>query len=186
MSNQRSTIGVKQYLWEALTLNPDLYEDALSNQNAIKLARIVVILAALSHALGSSFIGLIYRPSLPLFILVFLINALIVLISYYFWTFTIWKLGQWMRLRPPAYKNLLAPIGLAHTPQILNFLTVIPLLGRPIEIGLSTWSLLAVMAAFKRGLNLNFWRTILICALGWLLVEVAIGVVQVIIQGLLE
>jgi hypothetical protein len=185
VSNQQSNIKVKKYLWEAVTLNPDLYEDALRNQNAIKLARIVVILAAVSYALGSSVIGLIYRPSLPLLIFVFLINGFVVLIGYYFWTFIIWKLGQWLHLRPPAYKNLLAPIGLAHTPQVLNFLTVIPLFGRPIEIGLSTWSLLAVIAAVKRGLDLNFWQAIVICASGWLLVEVTLGVVQVISQNLL-
>ncbi len=167
-------------------LNADLYEDARRDSKAIQLARIVVFLAAVSHALGSSVILLLYRASLPLLLLGLLINGVSLLAGYYFWSFTICKFGQWWQLSVPSYKDLLGPIGFAHTPQVLNFFTVVPLLGRPIEIGLATWSLLAAIVAVNRGLNISLWRAVVSCTIGWLIAQVAIGVVQVLVQGLLE
>jgi hypothetical protein len=78
----------------------------------------------------------------------------------------------------------LIPIGFAYAPQVLNFLTLIPLLGRPIELLLSVWSLLAVIVAVRQGLDIRTgWATV-ICLVGWPLVQVAIGFVQVFEQFL--
>jgi len=94
-----------------------------------RLARTIVILAAVSHALGSAVILLINRARLPVLVLALLIDGISVVGGYYFWTLTIWKIGQWLRRNSPSYGDLLSPIGFAYAPQVLNFLTLIPLLG---------------------------------------------------------
>lgn len=185
MKRKLSEMGIVKVLWEALTLNANFYEDAHQEPKADRLALIVVGLAALSHAVGSSVILLIYGVPLFLLIFAFVINGLSVVAGYYFWTFSILKLGRWLRLSLPSYEDLLGPIGFAHAPQALNFLTVIPLLGRPIEIGLAIWSLLAAIVAVNRGLDFNLGKTIVMCVPGWLFVQIAIGVVQIIVQGLI-
>ncbi|TVP61432.1 MAG: hypothetical protein EA343_14275 [Nodularia sp. (in: Bacteria)] len=172
-------------LWDALTLNTNFYEDAHENPQAVKIAQLVVFLAAIAHALGSILIPLLAQVSLPLLLLIFVINGLMVVVGYYFWTYTIWKMGKWWRLPLPTYRELLSPIGFAHAPQIFNFLTVVPLLGRPIEIVLATWSLLATIVAVNQGLNIKLRWAILICVIGWLLVEIAVGVVQIMVQWLI-
>ncbi|MBD2531864.1 hypothetical protein H6G97_20660 [Nostoc flagelliforme FACHB-838] len=186
MRNQPSTNGIRKVLWDVLALNANFYEDARRYPKAVKVAQVIVILAAIAHALGSVVIPLLAQVTLPLLLLIFAVNILSVVVGYYFWTFSIWKIGQQLQLPIHTYRELLIPIGFAYTPQILNFFTVIPLLGRPIEIGLSTWSLLAVIVAIKRGFNINLGRAILICLFGWLIVEIAIGVIQVIIQWLIN
>lgn len=81
---------------------------------------------------------------------------------------------------------MLSPIGFAYAPQVLNFLTLIPFLGRPIELVLSVWSLLAVIVAVRQGLDISTNWAALICLVGWPLIQVAIGLVQTFEQGLVR
>jgi hypothetical protein len=166
-------------LWKALALDGDFYENARNTPKNQRIARAIVILAAVSHALGSAAILLINRATLPMLVLSLLIDALSVVAGYYFWTLTIWKIGQWLKRDSLTYRDLLIPIGFAYAPQVLNFLTLIPLLGRSIELLLALWSLLAVIVAVRQGLDINTRWAAAICLVGWPLVQVAIGFVQV-------
>lgn len=166
-------------LWKALALDGDFYENAHNTPKNQRIARAIVILAAVSHALGSAAILLINRATLPMLVLSLLIDAVSVVAGYYFWTLTIWKIGQWLKRDSLTYRDLLIPIGFAYAPQVLNFLTLIPLLGRSIELLLALWSLLAVIVAVRQGLDINTRWAAAICLVGWPLVQVAIGFVQV-------
>ncbi|MEC4816000.1 MAG: YIP1 family protein [Scytonema sp. PMC 1069.18] len=170
----------------ALLLNASLYENARNTERIHRLALIIVTLAALSHAMGSAVIWIINRVSLPILLVGLLIDALSIVLGYYFWTFTIWKIGQWLKPIDPTYGDLLGPIGFAYAPQILNFLTVIPLLGRPIELILAAWSLLAVIVAVRQGLDISTRKSTLICLVGWPLIQILIGLLQVSEQQILR
>jgi hypothetical protein len=174
---------IKGNLWtvlrKALALNGDFYEHAQNTPKNQRIARTIVILAAVSHTLGSAVILVINRATLPILIFSLLIDALSVVVGYYFWTLTIWKIGQWLKRESLTYRELLIPIGFSYAPQVLNFLTLIPLLGRPIELLLAIWSLLAVIVAVRQGLDIKTRWAALICLVGWPLVQVAIGFVQV-------
>lgn len=139
----------------------------------------MVILAAISRALGSALILLINRATVPLLLLLLLLDCLSVVAGYYFWTFSIWQIGRWLKRRSLTYGDLLVPIGFAYAPQLLNFLTLIPLLGRPIELLLAVWSLLAIVVAVRQGLDIRTRRSVAICLVGWTLIQMAIGFVQV-------
>lgn len=179
MSGKNSKLNLGKTLREALTLDANFYEDAPNTPRTRRLARTIVILAAVSNTLGSAFILLINRTTLPLLVLALIINALSVILGYYFWTLTIWKIGDWFKPNHIAYRNLLIPIGFAYAPQVLNFLTLIPLLGRPIQLVLAIWSLLAVIVAVRQGLDISTNWAALICLIGWPLIQVAVGFVQV-------
>ncbi len=178
MDKNSAQAGIWQTICAALTLNAELYEHAQNTPKTHRLALTIVLLAALSRALGSSVILLLTRTTPIAFFLILCLNILSVIVSYYVWTFTIWKVGRWLRTDSPSYRALLSPIGFAYAPQILNFLTLVPLLGRPIELMLAVWTLLAVTVAVRQALDVRTRRAALICLLCFPLIQVVIGVIQ--------
>ena len=181
---QATGTGLWQTLWQALSLNGDFYENARHTAKNYRIAVTVAILAALSHALGSGIILLINLAPPRLMAVSLVIDILSVVGGCFFWALTIWLIGKWLNRNALNYGDLLVPIGFAYAPQALNFLTVIPLLGRPIELVLSVWSLLAVIVAVRQGLDISLnWATA-ICLVGWPVGQVAIGLIQFLEQRL--
>ena len=184
MKDEKSQASLCKILWNALALDGKLYNNADNTAKNYRIAQTIVILAAVSHALGSVLILLINRARLPILVMVLLIDSLSVVGGYYFWGLTIWKIEQRLRRDSLTYSKVLILIGFAYAPQVLNFFTLIPLLGRPIEIILAVWSLLAVIVAVRQGLDIRTGSATVICLVGWFLVQVAIGLVQVFEQFL--
>jgi Yip1 domain len=182
-AKSRPSTGLKTTLQHALALDGSFYDEAQYNPRNRQLALVIVVLAGVSHAIGSSIILIINRPIddqvtlLSLFVACFS-TGLTIVAGYYLWTFAIWKIGQWLKPIDPTYNDLLTPIGFAYAPQVLNFLTVIPLLGRPIQLVLAVWSLLAVIVAVREGLDIRTDRAVLLSLIFWLPLQVAIGAVQ--------
>lgn len=165
-------------LREALTLDPNFYEHIPINSKNRRFAQIVVLFAAISYSLGSAVIFLINRVPLPMLILRLLGSGIAVIVGYYFWTLTIWKIGDWFKPDHVTYRELMIPLGLAYAPQALNFLTLIPLLGQPIERVLAVWSLLAAIVAVRQGLDIRSSWAISICLVGWIPLQTVIGLVR--------
>ncbi|MFL9458259.1 YIP1 family protein [Tolypothrix bouteillei VB521301_2] len=186
INNKKPRKGLCNTLRYALALNDNFYENARNTQQNLRLALSIVILATVSHAIGSGVILLINRATVFILLTGLLIDAIAIVAGYYFWTFTIWKIGQWLKPINPTYGDLLIPIGFAYAPQVLNFLTLIPLLGRPIDLILALWSLLAVIVAVRQGLDITTRRATFICLVGWPLIQIGIGFVQVLEQQLVK
>jgi hypothetical protein len=104
------------------------------------------------------------------------------MIGYYFWVFTIWKVGQWFKSNPPTYQELLYPIGFAYSPQILNVITLIPLLGRPIELILAAWTLLAVMVVIRKAMTISTLWAALISLACFPVIQIVPIAIQVVAQ----
>ncbi|XHX79116.1 MAG: Yip1 family protein [Stenomitos frigidus ULC029] len=186
MSHPPSQQNFWSTLWHAIALQTDLYEHARNTPKTHRLALTIVLLAAISHMLGSAVILLINRASGLFLLLALLLDGLSVVAGYYVWTFIILKIGQWLKPIDPTYGDLLSPVGFAYAPQVLNVLTLIPLLGRPIELILALWSLLAVIVATREGLDLSTRRATFICLLSWTPIQLAIGSLQVLQQGIIK
>jgi len=179
----------RQFLYtikNALLLNPELYDNACHIPLNNQVSLIIVILAGISHALGSLFILLFNQASIYLLLLALLIDALSIIIGYYFWALTIWKVGQFIKLIDPKFNNLLSPIGFAYAPQLLNFLNLIPLLGRAIELILGLWSLLAVIIAVRQALHITTRKAAFICLIAWPLIQTAVGFIQILQQKVVQ
>lgn len=164
-------------LRNALLLNSHFYEAVERIPAGRAIALSIVLLAAFSHVLGSTFVLLINRVPLSLLVLALVLDGLSIVAGYYLWAFLVFKIGQWLKPIDPTYKDLLSPIGFAYAPQILNFLTLIPLIGRAIEFILSVWSLLAVIVAVRQGLDLRTRSAGLICLVGWIPIQFLIGLI---------
>ncbi|MBD1913199.1 MULTISPECIES: YIP1 family protein [unclassified Leptolyngbya] len=182
MSKQSLQKHLWATLWNAIALKANLYDNARNTPRNHRIALTIVLLAALSHMLGSSVILLINRASGQAFFLALLIDGLSIISGYYLWTLVILKVGQWLKPIDPTYGDLLSPIGFAYAPQVFNFLTLIPLLGRPIELVLAAWSLLAAIVATREGLDIKTRQAALICILGWVPIQIAIGFIQLLEQ----
>ncbi len=184
-SKVRST--PKRSLWltlrQALALNAHFYETTRDTPKNRQIALTIVLLATLSRLLGSLMILLINRAAIATLLIALILEGMLMVSGYYFWTFVVWKVGQWLKPIDPTYRELLSPIGFAYAPQVLNFLTLIPLLGYPIEAVLSVWSLLAVIVAVRQGLDIKTWQAALLSILGWVPLQLAIGVTQVFERG---
>lgn len=186
MSNKPSQQKVWNTLGNAIALKANLYENARNTPKTHRLALTIVLLAALSHLLGSAAILLINRASGLFLLLALLVDGLSVVAGYYLWTLIILKIGQWLKPIAPTYGDLLSPVGFAYAPQVFNFLTLIPLLGRPIELILAVWSLLAVIVATREGLDINTRRATFICLVSWTPIQIVIGFIQVWAQGMTQ
>ena len=186
MKGEDSITGLRATLWNALSLNANFYEKTPYTRRTKRIALTIVILAAVSRVLGSAVILLINRTEPSVLFLSLWIEALAVAGGYYFWTFTIFKIGEWLKPGHVTYGELLVPIGFAYAPQVLNFLTLIPLLGEGIERILAVWSLLTVIVAVRQGLDIENRWAVLISLVGWPLIQVAIGFVKVLEQLLAQ
>ncbi len=178
MRNKETRKDLGKTLVSALSLDANFYENAPNDSITNRVAQTIAILAAISHALGSWVVFIINWTAITILPLALLVDALSIVAGYYFWTFTIWRIGKWLRRNSPSYRELLIPIGFAYAPQVFNFLTLIPLLGQPIELVLSVWSLLAVIVAVRQGLDINTVWASVICLLGWPLIQIAISFIQ--------
>lgn len=177
-----SQASIRQIAWNALTLNAQLYQATRSDRRTRRAALTIVIFAALSRAVASIIISLLNRVTLPALLFTVLFGIFSVVIGYYFWTFTIWKIGQWANLNPPTYRALLCPIGFAYSPQLLNFITILPLLGRPLELILSVWTLLAVILAVRKAMSINPLWAALLSIVSFPVVQIVPILIQVIAQ----
>ncbi|MEG3857878.1 hypothetical protein [Microcoleus sp. herbarium12] len=186
MKGEDSITGLRATLWNALSLNGNFYEKTPYTPRTKRIALTIVILAAVSRVLGNAVILLINRTEPSVLFLSLWIEGLAVVGGYYFWTFTILKIGEWLKPGHVTYGELLVPIGFAYAPQALNFLTLIPLLGEGIERILAVWSLLTVIVAVRQGLDIETRWAVLICLVGWPLIQIAIGFVKVIEQLLAQ
>lgn len=175
-------MGVWQTIRDALTLNPRLSKSVQGNQKNRRTAFAIVLLAALSRSLGSTVISLLNRATLPILLVTLVLGIFTVIIGYYFWTFTIWKLGQWLKFNPPTYRELLIPVGFAYSPQILDVLTLIPLFGGPIELILAMWTLLAVTIAVHRVMRIAILQAAIISFVSFPVIQIVSTVIQVMSQ----
>ena len=178
MRNKETRKGLWKTLASALSLDANFYENAPNDSITIRVAQTIVILAAISHAIGSAVVFVISWTAIPILPLALLIDVLSVVVGYYFWTLTIRQISRLFGLNSPSYRELLIPIGFAYAPQVLNFLTLIPLLGHPLELVLSVWSLLAVIVAVRQGLDISTLWASVICLIGWPLIQISISFIQ--------
>lgn len=177
-----SRTNIRRTIWQALTLNERFYQTAQGDRPTRRTALTVVMIAAVSRAIASVVISLLNRATMPALVITMLLGILSVIVGYYFWTFTIWKAGQWLKLNPPTYVELRCPVGFAYAPQVLNFLILLPLFGRPIELVLSVWTFLAVSVAVAKAMHISTLRAALISFICFPVVQIVPILIQVIGQ----
>ncbi len=161
-----------QLVWGTLTLNLDTFQQIQALPLASRGALYVVLLAGLSQAIGQSIILFANRVKPIRFLLSLVIASVLFLISYFFWATSTWAVKN--ILFPPAIslESVYRTLGYAYAPQLFSFLVALPYFGVPISVGLSIWSLLALLVGLSISLRLTIEQAFICGVLGWIVLEV--------------
>jgi hypothetical protein len=156
----------------ALRLDPAVYEMARVPAYGLLLSLSVVLLAALSEAVGQSAVLFLNRLRPGRFALALSIAVISNLLGYWAWATIIW-LTVWLVFgQQVAYPTALMAVGFAYAPQLLALFVVIPYFGNLFGIGLSLWSMAAIVVAVSKGMGLEMWQAGLTGLLTWLVIQV--------------
>jgi hypothetical protein len=156
----------------ALQLDEVTYATIQQTDWGIWVAARVVVLAALSEALGQSIFLFLNRVRPGRFGFALLMAVLRCLLSYALWTISVWLVASLVFAHPAPILTVASAVGLAYAPQLLSFFTLIPFFGPGLGTLLALWSMLAIVVAVRVGLELATWQALVTAGLGWLLIEV--------------
>ncbi len=131
------------------------------------LVLLVVLLAGLSLAVGQSIILFINRVQPVRFILSLCLNAVLLVFGFLFLVFSTWLIGQLPWSVHVPFPTLVKVIGLGYAPLLFSFLAALPYFGYPIQLLLSVWNLLAIVAGFAAITNLDWALAFGYVAFGW-------------------
>lgn len=161
-----------QLVWGTLTLNLDTFQQIQTLPLASRGALYIVLLAGLSQAIGQSIILFANRVKPIRFLLSLAIASVLFFISYLFWATSTWAVKS--IFFPPAVplERVYRTLGYAYAPQMFSFLVALPYFGVPIGVGLSIWSLLALLVGLSISLRLTIEQALVCGILGWIFLEV--------------
>ncbi len=160
-----------QVIRQALALDGSVYAAVQPSPRGIWVAVAVVFLAGLSEALGQSVVLFINHVRPRRFGLALLFAGITHLLGYLLWASVVWLVGTFAlgQRQPPV--AVASAVGLAYAPQLLSFFTLTPFLGNIFSVGLSLWSLLAIVVGVRVGLGVATWQAVLAAGLGWLAIQ---------------
>lgn len=146
----------------AMTLNVATYEEVEHDASATMQAGAVVLLASISGALGWIFYNGLSGV---------VTGAIMSLIGWVIGATVVWLVGTKLLPGPKTEADigqLMRTVGFAQAPGLLGFVTVIPVLGWFIMVGIWIWSLVAWVIAVRQALDYDdTLRAVLVCAIAW-------------------
>lgn len=158
-------------IWGTLTLNPQAYVAAQTNQVGPQLTTAVLLLGGISLTLGQSGVLFANRVSRRRFILGVLTSAMTIAISVLFWAASIWLIAALVfRLEEPFIRVLII-VGLSYAPLLFGFLVLLPYLGYLLSQLLPIWIFLGTLTAVRVTFGFDLWQALACTFLGWLLLE---------------
>jgi hypothetical protein len=157
----------------AMMLNVATYEEVEHDASAMPQAAAVVALASVSSA-----VGWIFYSGLRGFVT----GIILALVGWLIGAVVVWAIGTKLLPGPKTEADigqLLRTVGFAQSPALLMFITIIPILGWFLMIGIWVWGLVAWVIAVRQALDYDdTLRAVLVCVLAFVaqLVVSAIGV----------
>ena len=160
-----------QTIRQALALDGAVYAAVQGSPRGLWVAVAVVFLAGLSEALGQSVVLFLNGVRPRRFVLALLFSGATHLLGYLLWASVVWLAGTFAlgQRQPPA--AVASAVGLAYAPQLLSFFSLTPFFGNIFSVGLSLWSLLAIVVGVRVGLGVATGQAVLAAGLGWLAIQ---------------
>jgi len=169
-TSELPTLG--EAIRQALALRESIFLTVQTSRHGLWLALTVVALAGLSQALGQSLVLFINHVRPRRFILAVLFAAVSYVLGYVLWTVSVLLVGVYAFGVQVSWVAVAAAVGLSYAPQLFAFFELVPFLGSPIGVGLSLWSLVAILISLRAGLGLEIWEAAVTAGLGWVLLQV--------------
>ncbi len=164
--------AIQDRMLRAAKLDVQLYEEVEHDEGALRQATTVVVLSAVAAGIGSLGIGGLAG---------LVSGTLAALFGWYIWAFLTYFIGTRLLPEPQTHANygeLLRTIGFASAPGLIRVVGVIPGLGQVVFAVAGVWMLIAMVIAVRQALDYtNTWRAVGVCAIGWVVQSVILGIV---------
>ncbi len=164
--------AIQDRMLRAAKLDVQLYEEVEHDEGALRQATTVVVLSAVAAGIGSLGIGGLAG---------LVSGTLAALFGWYIWAFLTYFIGTRLLPEPQTqanYGELLRTIGFASAPGLIRVVGVIPGLGQVVFAVAGVWMLIAMVIAVRQALDYtNTWRAVGVCAIGWVVQSVLLGLV---------
>lgn len=156
----------------AAKLDVNLYEEVEADKSALGQAMAVVVISSVAAGLGMiSQVG----------IKGIFVGAFTALIGWYIWAYLTYFIGTKLLPEPQTkadYGELLRTIGFSSAPGFIRVLGIIPVLGGIVFFVASVWMLVAMVIAVRQALDYSgTLRAVGVCAIGWVIQVVLMGLV---------
>ena len=156
----------------AAKLDVNLYEEVEADKSALGQAMAVVVISSVAAGLGMiSQVG----------IKGIFVGAVTALIGWYIWAYLTYLIGTKLLPEPQTkadYGELLRTIGFSSAPGFIRVLGIIPVLGGIVFFVASVWMLVAMVIAVRQALDYSgTLRAVGVCAIGWVIQVVLMGLV---------
>ncbi|MEE2664441.1 MAG: hypothetical protein VX681_10030 [Myxococcota bacterium] len=166
---------IQERMLRAAKLDVELYEEVEHDEGALGQATAVVILAAVAAGIGSLGIGGLTG---------LVSGTLAALFGWYVWAFLTYYIGTRLLPEPQTeadHGQLLRTIGFASAPGVIRVAGIIPGLAPIVFSVAGVWMLVAMVIAVRQALDYSStWRAIGVCAIGWVVQALILGLVYAI------
>jgi hypothetical protein len=143
----------------AAMLDVNTYEEIEADSSATGQAATVVVIAAVSQAIGA------LRDTGSAGVIGTLIGAVV---GWLIWSGVTYLIGDKLLGGTATWGELLRTIGFAQAPGVLGFLGIIPVLGGLLRFVIAIWVLVAGVIAIRQALDFSTGKAVLTAVLGWL------------------
>ena len=152
----------------AARLTPAIYEEVEADKTATGQAMLVVALASVAGGIGLTGEGT-----------GLLVGTVVALFGWVIWAALIYVLGAKVFPQPQTQVDigeLLRTTGFAAGPGVLRVFGIVPGIGPMILLAVSVWMLVAMVIAVRQALDFtSTGRTLMVCAAGWVVMLIMIG-----------
>jgi len=162
----------------AAKLDIALYEEVEADKSSLGQAMGIVILSSIAAGIGSTSAG----------ILEMLIGAVVALAGWYIWAYLTYFIGTKFLPEPQTkadHGELLRTIGFSSSPGLIRVLGVVPVMREIVFLIAAIWMLVAMVIAVRQALDYTgTLRAIGVCAIGWIIQAVMLGLLFFVFGGL--
>jgi hypothetical protein len=169
--------NIQDRMLRAAKLDVELYEEVEHDEGALGQATTVVVPSAVAAGIGSLGIGGLSG---------LVSGTLAALLGWYVWAFLTYFIGTRLLPEPQTradHGELLRTIGFSSAPGLIRVAGIIPGLGAIVFMVAGVWMLVAMVIAVRQALDYtSTWRAIAVCAIGWVVQALMLGLVYAIVR----
>ncbi|MBA7661088.1 hypothetical protein ES703_69100 [subsurface metagenome] len=164
-------------IFRAARLDVALYEEVEADKSALGQAMGVVILSSIAAGIGSTSAGLLRM----------LIGVVVALVGWYIWAYLTYFIGTRLLPEPQTkadHGELLRTIGFSSSPGLIRVLGIVPVMRGIVFPIAAIWMLVAMVIAVRQALDYTgTLRAIGVCAIGWIVQAVMLGLLFFVFGG---
>ncbi len=164
-------------IFRAARLDVALYEEVEADKSALGQAMGVVILSSIAAGIGITSAGLLRM----------LIGVVVALAGWYIWAYLTYFIGTRLLPEPQTkadHGELLRTIGFSSSPGLIRVLGIVPVMRGIVFPIAAIWMLVAMVIAVRQALDYTgTLRAIGVCAIGWIVQAVMLGLLFFVFGG---